>query len=130
GAPDVPPGRLTAAREQRLVEAFALERILVHHQRLERAHQRLGVVLRPAARRTEEGVTLRALVGAQGEEPELALPTEAAGVSPVGGGRDVLPGEQRERHVGDLHEVPPARDAGFADCPRAYNDSGDPILLD
>src|SRR4026207_1945306 len=88
-APEVPrgqvdgadgaPRRLPTPREERLVEALTLERLLVHHQWLERGHQRLGGVPRAAARRAQERVALRALVGAQSEEPELALPAGAGG---------------------------------------------------
>src|SRR5262249_57436265 len=89
--PDGPPRRLPVAREQRLVEALALERILVHHERLERADQRLGVELRAAARRAQEGGAFRALVGAGREQAELALAAEPPGVLAVGGGGEVVP---------------------------------------
>ena len=83
-----------------------LERILVHHEGLERAHQGLGVELSASAGRAQEGVALDALVGAQREQAQLALAAELSGVPAVGGGRDVFPREQREGDVGDLHETP------------------------
>src|SRR5437773_3167771 len=93
----------------RLVESFALERILPEHHGLQGLNQRRRVEMGTAHRRAEERVPLDGGVGLHGEQPELALPSEAPGVPPVLGRRDSAPREERECDVGDLHGAPPPR---------------------
>ncbi len=128
--PDRPPRGVATAREERLVEPLSLQRILIHHEGLERAHQGLGVVLRATARRPQEGVAFQSIVGAEAEQAQLALPPELAGVAPVGGARDVVPREQGQRDVGDLHETPSRPRAGLLTVARGYTVSACPFLLD
>src|SRR6202008_399031 len=127
---DGSPGGVTVAGTQGLIEALALERVLVHHEGLERAHQRLRVEVGAAARRAQEGVALDAVVGPEREEAELALAAELSGVPAVGRGRDVLPREQSKGDVGDLHEAPSRPRAGLSTLPRGYTDSRARFLLD
>src|SRR5262249_10909396 len=101
--PDGAEGRVADPVGQGLVEALAVERVLAHHHGLQVLDQRGGVELGAAHGRTEEGVALHAVVGAHGEEAELARATEATGVATVGGGGDAGPCEEGERDVGDLH---------------------------
>src|SRR3989442_373462 len=89
--------------------ALALERVLPEHHGLEGLDQRRGVEMGAAHRRAEERVALDGRVGLHGEQPELALPTEATGVPPVLRRRNAAPGKERERDVGDLQGLPPPR---------------------
>jgi hypothetical protein len=88
---------------QRLIEALSIERVLAHHQRLELLDERFGIEVRAAHRGAEERVALDTFIGPDGEEAELALAGEATGVPTVRGRGNVVPGEERERHVADLH---------------------------
>jgi hypothetical protein len=94
------------ALPQRLPQPLALQRILAHHHGLQVLDERFGVEVRAPHGRAQEGVALHAVVRAQGEQAQLALAREAAGVTSVLCGRDAVPREQRELEIGDLHVLP------------------------
>ena len=85
-------------------ERFAMQRIPAHQHGLEMRDQPLPVGGRRIRRRAEKGVALDAVVGGDAQQPERARAGEPA-VLAVLRRRDVVPGEQRERDVGDLHGV-------------------------
>ena len=105
---DRPVGRRAVALPEPLIESLAVERVLAHHDGLEELDQRLAVQVGAALRGAEERVPLDAVVGFDGQQAELALAAEPAGVPAVGGRRNIGPGEEGQRDVGDLHEgLPP-----------------------
>src|SRR5438552_7138666 len=101
--PDGAIGGLAVLVPHRPVQALALERVLVEHDGLQVLDERLPVHVRATHGGAEEGVALDALVGLDGHEAELALAAELPRVPAVRGGRNVVPAEQREMDVGDLH---------------------------
>src|SRR2546426_9094611 len=105
---DGPVRRRTVALPESLVEALAVEGVLAHHDGLEELDQRLAVQVGAALRGAEERVPFDAVVRLDGEQAELAFAAEPAGVPAVGGRRNIGPGEEGQRDVGDLHEgLPP-----------------------
>src|SRR5882724_11855192 len=67
-----------------------------------------------APRRAEKRVALEALVGPDREQAELAIAAEPAGVPAVRGRRNIGPGEQGERDVGDLHGKASVLESSFS----------------
>ena len=92
-----------AALPHGLIEPLARERVLAHEDRLEILDEPRPVVRCGMIGRAEKGVAVDALIGLDGQEPELAPAAEPSGVRGIAGRRDVVPGEQGERHVGDFH---------------------------
>src|SRR5260370_30416086 len=79
--------------------------------------QPLPVGGRRIRRRTEEGVAFDTVVGGDAQQAERARARELA-VLTILRGRDVVPGEERERDVGDLHGVVSLEDQyRLAPCP-------------
>src|SRR5690606_1132797 len=74
--------------------------------RLQVMDQGLAVHVGTATGGAEEGVALDAFVGADGHQPQLALAGELAGMLAVLGRRNVVPGEQCQRQIDDLHGIP------------------------
>src|SRR5206468_4539853 len=104
---DGPEGRRAIQLPESLVEALAVEGVLAHHDGLEELDQRLAVQVGAALRGAEERVPFDAVVRLDGEQAELALAAEPAGVPAVGGRRNIGPGEEGQRDVGDLHAGTP-----------------------
>ena len=95
-----------ARAHEQFVEPLAVERVLPHHDRLQKADQPGAVEAGRVRRGAEKGVALDALVGHDPQQAEVALAGRPRRVVAVGGRRNALPGEQGQSDVGDLHGRP------------------------
>ena len=89
---------------QVLDHGFAVQRVPTHQHRLQVGDEPLPVGRRRIGGRAQEGMPLDPVVGEDAQQPERARAREAA-VLAVLRGRDVVPGEERQRDVGDFHGV-------------------------
>ena len=99
------------------VDALALQRVLAHQHRLQRTDQLRSVHRRRIGRRAEEGVALQALVGVDAQQAKIAG-GRCERAQMVARRRDVVPGEDGQRYVVDLHDESLLRERrGRAQCP-------------
>ena len=83
-------------------QSLAMHRVLAHQHGLEMRDQPLPVRGRRVRGRAQERISLDAVVGADAQQAERARAGEPAHLA-VLRRRDVVPGEQGQRDVGDLH---------------------------
>ena len=91
------------ARPQEAVEALAVERVLTHQDRLQKADQARPVEARRVRRGAEKGVAGDAVIGRDRQQPEIALAGRSRRVMAIDRRRNALPGEQGQADIGDLH---------------------------
>ena len=84
------------------MDALALQRVLPHQHRLQRADQLRPVHRRRIGGRAEERVALQPGVGVDTQQAEIAV-ADRGGARVVVGRRDVVPGEDGQRDVVDFH---------------------------
>ena len=87
---------------QVLDHGLAMQRIAAHQYRLQVGDESLPVRRRRIGSGAQESVPLEAFVRDDPQQTERAGAREAA-VCAVGGRRNVVPGEKRQRDVGDFH---------------------------
>jgi hypothetical protein len=84
---------------------MAIERILPDEQRLERIDETATLGLRATIRAAEERLPGDAGVRDDGQQPERRAASRHADIRSVDDRRNAIPGEQRQRDIGDLHGV-------------------------
>ena len=102
---DRPRRRHAVAPLQLLVHPLTVERILADDGGLEVPHHRQPVELGAAAGVPEEGVPFDPLVRRNRDEAEVTAPFEPRREAPVLRRGDVVPREELEGEVGDLHSL-------------------------
>ena len=95
--------RDTGARPQQLVEPLAVERVLAHDDRLQKADQRRPVEARRVRGRAEKSMAFDAVISLNPEQAEIAFAGRPRGVVAVNRRWDAVPRKQRQADIGDLH---------------------------